>query len=54
MLQRTIVLTAPCPVCQGRPMRLTSLLTGAVVELPWCPSWFHGRDIPLTPVEEAS
>lgn len=52
-LRRTLVLTTPCPVCQGRPMQLTSLLTGAVVQLP-CPSWFHGRDIPLTPVKEAS
>lgn len=51
-LQRTIVLTSVCPVCAGRPMQLTSLLTGVVVQVR-CPSWFHGRD-DVTPVKEAS
>lgn len=52
-LRRTLVLTTPCPVCQGRPMRLTSLITGAAVQLP-CPSWFHGRERDVTAVKEAS
>jgi hypothetical protein len=43
---RTILLNGYglCPVCKGRPMELTSLLTGVTVRVP-CPSWFHGRDV---------
>jgi hypothetical protein len=43
-------LDSQCEVCAGRPLQLTSLLTGDVVNLARCPHCAYRRGIPHFPL----